>query len=96
MVRRLNNFQRKFNIINNNQFGFEKRKHINNRLGNFANYINNCLSNKKNIDLYCSLILVKPLTLCHIINSFIFLKEMVLEVIPYYGLKTILSVVHID
>ena len=47
VVRRLNNFLKKFSIIDKDQFIFQKGRKINNLLGNFANFINSCLSTKK-------------------------------------------------
>ena len=47
IVRRLTEFLNKYNIINKNQFGFQKDKNINKLLGNFSNFINKSLSEKK-------------------------------------------------
>lgn len=44
IARRLNEYLQKYNIINKNQFGFQKGKNINKLLGNFSNHINKCLS----------------------------------------------------
>lgn len=44
IVRRLTDYLKKFNIINKNQFGFQKQKNINKLLGNFSTQINNYLS----------------------------------------------------
>lgn len=43
IVRRLNSFLKKYNIINNSQFGFQKGKNINQLLGLFSNHINQSL-----------------------------------------------------
>lgn len=43
--RRLNSFLIKYKVINENQFGFQKNKNINQLLGKFSNYVNKCLSN---------------------------------------------------
>lgn len=43
MARRLNNFLVKYNIINKNQYGFQKGKNINKLLGHFSTHINQCL-----------------------------------------------------
>lgn len=43
MVRRLNDFLKKYNVINKNQYGFQKGKNINKLLGHFSNHINKCL-----------------------------------------------------
>lgn len=45
--RRLSKFLEKYNIINRNQYGFQKGKNINQLLGNFANVINQNLSEQK-------------------------------------------------
>lgn len=48
VVRRLNNFLTKYNIINENQFGFQKGNNINQLLGLFANHVNQNLSKNRN------------------------------------------------
>lgn len=46
IVRRLTGFLNKFNIIHDNQFGFQKGKNINQLLGLFSNHVNQSLGNK--------------------------------------------------
>lgn len=48
IVRRLNHFLTKYNIIHENQFGFQKGKNINQLLGLFSNHINQCLGKNMN------------------------------------------------
>ena len=47
MVRRLTCFLKKFNLINNNQYGFQRGKNINQLLGHFSSHINNTLEKKQ-------------------------------------------------
>mgnify|MGYP003558029502 FL=1 len=44
IVKRLNSFLVKYNIINNSQYGFQRGKNINQLLGRFADTINTALS----------------------------------------------------
>ncbi|XP_075150930.1 uncharacterized protein LOC142225039 [Haematobia irritans] len=46
IVRRLNNFLSKYNIINDNQYGFQKGKNINKLLGHFSNFVNQKLDQR--------------------------------------------------
>lgn len=44
ICQRLTKFTKKYNVINRNQYGFQKGKNINKLLGNFANFVNEELS----------------------------------------------------
>ncbi|XP_059217637.1 uncharacterized protein LOC131994777 [Stomoxys calcitrans] len=48
IVRRLNSFLKKYNIINKQQYGFQKGKNIKQLLGYFANHINESLDQNNN------------------------------------------------
>ena len=44
VVTRITSYIRKLNIINSNQYGFQKTKNINQLLGNFSNFLNKSMS----------------------------------------------------
>ena len=47
LVNRLNSFIKKFNVIDDRQYGFQKGKNVNQLLGKFSNHLNDSLSRNK-------------------------------------------------